>query len=394
MPSSMFSALGAGIAILAPAYFVICGILYLIFKKSLVLRLWQRLGPGVLFACFLSVLAGKLGEQGTSPLITRAALPSVGVAGLIANFILVARGLTLPIQRAVQSITSGAADAASASNQISAASQTLADDATTQAAAMEETTSSLEEMSAMTKQNADHADQADNLMKETNRFVQDARQAMGELTDSMSAISSASQETSNIIKTIDEIAFQTNLLALNAAVEAARAGEAGAGFAVVADEVRNLALRAADAARNTAGLIEDTVKKVQGGTDTVTRTSDVFSKMVANADRTGGLIEEIAAASAEQAQGIDQLNAAVVDMDRIIQQNAATAEESAAASESICGQAERMRKMAADLAGLVMDPREVASPDPTIPPAPAHPKEAIHGPRRLIPLEADDFQDF
>ncbi len=131
----------------------------------------------------------------------------------------------------------------------------------------------------MTKQNADNANQADGLMKEANQVVVQANESMGELTTSMEEISKASEETSMIIKTIDEIAFQTNLLALNAAVEAARAGEAGAGFAVVADEVRNLALRASDAAKNTANLIEGTVKKVSDGSELVTRTNEAFTKV-------------------------------------------------------------------------------------------------------------------
>jgi methyl-accepting chemotaxis protein len=131
-------------------------------------------------------------------------------------------------------------------------------------------------MSSMTRQNAEHAQQADGLMQEANQVVRRANDSMVELDTSMNEISKASEETSKIIKTIDEIAFQTNLLALNAAVEAARAGEAGAGFAVVADEVRNLAMRAADAAKNTAQLLEGTVKKVNDGTALVSRTNEEF----------------------------------------------------------------------------------------------------------------------
>ncbi len=164
-----------------------------------------------------------------------------------------------------------------ASGQVSSASQQLAAGSSEQAASIEETSSSLEEMSSMTSQNADNAGCADNLMKEVNQVVGQANASMTELTTSMAHISQASEETSKIIKTIDEIAFQTNLLALNAAVEAARAGEAGAGFAVVADEVRNLAMRAADAAKNTADLIEGTVKKVSDGSDLVTKTNDAFT---------------------------------------------------------------------------------------------------------------------
>jgi methyl-accepting chemotaxis protein len=208
-------------------------------------------------------------------------------------------------------------------------------------------------MSSMTKQNADKAHEADKLMKDSSKVMGRANQSMNELNTSMAEISKASEETQKIIKTIDEVAFQTNLLALNAAVEAARAGEAGAGFAVVADEVRNLAMRAADAARNTAGLIEGTVKKIKDGSDIVTATDDAFSEVLESASRVGKLVGEIAAASNEQAQGIDQVNKAVAEMDQVTQQNAANAEESASASEEMNAQAEQMKGLVGDLMALV-----------------------------------------
>jgi methyl-accepting chemotaxis protein len=205
----------------------------------------------------------------------------------------------------------------------------------------------------MTRQNADNATQADSLMKNANATVEKANTSMGRMTVSMQEITKASEETSKIIKTIDEIAFQTNLLALNAAVEAARAGEAGAGFAVVADEVRNLAMRAADAAKNTAGLIEGTVKKVQEGAELVGTTNEAFSEVAANSGKVGQLVGEIAAASSEQAQGITQVNQAVGDMDKVTQQNAASAEESASASEEMSAQAESMKQFVGQLVALV-----------------------------------------
>ncbi len=274
------------------------------------------------------------------------------VFGLLIPFFL-SRSITLPINKAVAGLSDGASQVSQASSQVSQASQSLAEGASEQAAGIEETSSSIEEMSSMTRQNADNANQANVLMGETTKVVDEANRSMGELTESMREISAASEETAKIIKTIDEIAFQTNLLALNAAVEAARAGEAGAGFAVVADEVRNLAMRAAEAARSTADLIEGTVKKIKVGSDTVARTNEAFAKVASGAKKVGELVGEIAAASSEQAQGIDQISRAITEMDRVVQKNAASAEESASASEEMNAQAETMKGFVAELSGLV-----------------------------------------
>jgi len=275
-----------------------------------------------------------------------------GIAIILIGLVIVGL-ISKPLNRAIEGLTNGADQVASASAQVASSSQQLSEGSSEQAASIEETSSSLEEMSSMTKQNADHADQADHLMKDANQVVSKANDAMSDLIVSMEEISKASQETSKIIKTIDEIAFQTNLLALNAAVEAARAGEAGAGFAVVADEVRNLAMRAADAAKNTAELIEGTVQKVKDGGELVSTTNDAFTQVAESAAKVGELVGEIAAASNEQAQGIGQVNTAVTEMDKIVQQNAANAEESASASEEMNAQAEQMKGFVEDLIALV-----------------------------------------
>ena len=184
-------------------------------------------------------------------------------------------------------------------------------------------------------------------MKDTKLTVSRAGASMKEMTQSITGIANAGQEIGKIIKTIDEIAFQTNLLALNAAVEAARAGEAGAGFAVVANEVRNLAQRAADAARTTSELIEETIEKIEQGDSLVKSTGDAFSEVEANADKIADLVGEIAAASNEQAQGIEQINTAMSQMDQVTQGNAASA------SENLNSQAEEMQDSVEELVILI-----------------------------------------
>ena len=266
---------------------------------------------------------------------------------------LFSNSIARPIGKIISGLTEGSDQVASAAGQVSASSQSLAEGSSEQAASIEETSASLEEMSSMTKQNADNSAQANTLMTEANQVVGEANQSMGEVIQSMDEITKASEETQKIIKTIDEIAFQTNLLALNAAVEAARAGDAGAGFAVVADEVRSLALRAAEAAQNTADLIEETVKRVTQGTGLVEKTNEAFGKVAESASKVGQLVGEISAASQEQAQGIDQVNTAVTDMDKVTQQNAANAEESASAAEQMSAQAVQLRNLITQLVNLV-----------------------------------------
>lgn len=265
----------------------------------------------------------------------------------------ITRSITGPLRNIINGLTEGSDQVASASAQVASLSQSLAEGATEQAAGLEETSSSMEEMSSMTKQNADNAHQAKTMMGEARQIVENVNAHMGEMAKAIVEITKSSEETGKIIKTIDEIAFQTNLLALNAAVEAARAGEAGAGFAVVADEVRNLAMRAAESAKNTSSLIENTIKSVKTGNELTRATQEAFKKNVEISGKIGKLVEEIAAASREQAHGLEQVNKAVAEMDKVTQSTAANAEESASAAEEMNAQAEQMKVFVGDLAALV-----------------------------------------
>jgi len=267
--------------------------------------------------------------------------------------VMITRSITKPINQVVDGLLASSEQVAAASSQVSSTSQSLAEGSSQQAAGIEETSASFEEITSMTKHNADNANQANALMVNTSKVVDMANRAMTELTESMKEITSASEKTAKIVNTIDEIAFQTNLLALNAAVEAARAGEAGAGFATVAEEVRHLALKAADAAKNTSDLIEGTVAKIRSGSAIVEKTNEAFAKVATGSKKVEEIVGAIKAASEEQAQGIEQINRAITEMEKVVQQNSANAEESAAASEELRAQAETMKGFVGQLASVV-----------------------------------------
>jgi len=264
----------------------------------------------------------------------------------------IARSIVTSLKKVIDALYEGAEQTTSAAGQVSAASQSLAQGSSEQAASIEETTSSVEEMASMTRQNAAGANQAKDLAGAARASSDKGAEAMGRMSSAIADIKKSSEDTSKIVKTIDEIAFQTNLLALNAAVEAARAGEAGKSFAVVAEEVRNLAQRSAEAARTTASLIEQSVSSASNGVQIGDEVTEVFGEIAEGSRKVNDLVGEIAAACNEQAQGIEQINVAVGQMDTVTQQNAANAEESASAAEELSSQAEGLNRMVVELRSL------------------------------------------
>ncbi len=249
------------------------------------------------------------------------------------------------LDKALLQVAEATEQVTSASHQITLGGQNLAQGANEQASSLEEVSSSLEEMSAMTKQNAENANQAKGLSGEADQNASTGTEAMDRMSSAINRIKESSDQTAKIVKTIDEIAMQTNLLALNAAVEAARAGEAGRGFAVVAEEVRSLALRSAEAAKNTADMISESVENAGDGVKIAAEVTSVFGSIATSAKKVNDLIAGIAAASKEQTHGIDQVNNAVAQMGKVTQQNAANSEESANAAEELSSQAEELKTM-------------------------------------------------
>ncbi len=265
----------------------------------------------------------------------------------------VTQAIIRPLNQLIKGLNMSSEQICSASVERASASEALSEGASQQAAVTEETSASLEEIVTMINRNADNATQANTLMAEASKVVDEADSSMTELIGFMEKISKSSEKTRKIIKTINEIAFQTNLLALNAAVEAARAGDTGAGFAVVATEVRNLAMRSASAAGDTAALIESSVGEINKGLELVIKTGEAFARVASSADKVGELVDEITATSQQQASEINQVSKAMTETDGVTQKNAAIAEEVAAGAEEMSAQAKGMKAFVDDLTALL-----------------------------------------
>ncbi|MHC4872869.1 MAG: methyl-accepting chemotaxis protein [Planctomycetota bacterium] len=314
------------------------------------------------------------------------------------------------IPELLQQVAASATQVNTESSQISSASQSLSQGATTSASNIEELNSSITEIGGQSNQNAENADTASKLATETKTSAEKGRQNMQYMIEAMNDINTSSKDISNIIKTIEDIAFQTNLLALNAAVEAARAGRHGKGFAVVAEEVRNLAARSAKAASETSSIIEESVQKVETGSGIADMTETSFTEIYENITKVADIVGEIAAASKEQASGISQLSQGLEQVDSITQQNTANAEETASASEELSSQAEMLQNLISQFklkdSGKEMILKEQkTTPQPAVKPAEpakqiskpetwgaaAAPTKQIVNPEEQIKLDDDEF---
>ena len=249
------------------------------------------------------------------------------------------------LDQGLQQVGLAVEQVAAASNQIGTGSQALAQGASEQASSLEEVSSSLQEITSITRRNAASAKEASGLAEGTRGSVNQGLESMNRLSEAMERIKTSSDSTAKIVKTIDEIAFQTNLLALNAAVEAARAGDAGKGFAVVAEEVRNLAMRSAEAAKNTANMIEESVRNAESGVSLNEEVLNKLQEINEQANRVGEVMNDVVTASESQTSGVEQVTTAVEQMNQVTQQNAANSEESASAAEELSGQAGELRSM-------------------------------------------------
>jgi methyl-accepting chemotaxis protein len=274
------------------------------------------------------------------------------LAGIIVH-LTIRRSITGPVIHVIAGVQDATNEAGRASALMAQSGMEVSNNAQEQAACIEETSASLEEISATTRQNADRAGEADRLMQAARQTVERAAHAMNDLTSSMDLISKSSHQVASVLKDIDEIAFHTNILALNAAVEAARAGQAGAGFSVVADEVRSLAHRAADAARNSGSIIERTTGDVSKGVQLAGHAHAAFQEVSTTIASGTQVVSQIAASSNEQARAITNIGQAIIRIESLTQRNVVNAQQTAEGASEMTSQVENTRKYLDELVAVV-----------------------------------------
>jgi methyl-accepting chemotaxis protein/methyl-accepting chemotaxis protein-1 (serine sensor receptor) len=312
----------------------------------------KRLGMAFAIMALGPMFTGLI-SLGTSSVTTMWVIRVIFMLGSAVLAWFVFRSVTGGLHEVVQEIAHGADQVTSAAKQISGASQSLAEGTSQQAASLEETSASTEEINSMARRNSENSHSAADLVKASDQRFADTNRSLQDMVLAMGEINTSSDKISKIIKVIDEIAFQTNILALNAAVEAARAGEAGMGFAVVADEVRNLAQRCAQAARDTAVLIEESILKSNDGKQKVDQVAKAIHTITEQSTQIKTLVDEVHLGSQEQSRGIEQIGRAIVQMEQVTQKAAASAEESASAAEELNAQSAALKDIVSRLNVMV-----------------------------------------
>jgi methyl-accepting chemotaxis protein len=319
-------------------------------------------------------------EQAASGSMTLWLLLAAAVLSGAGLLFFILRSLNRQLRQATATLGNGAGRVADSAAQIASSSQALAEGASEQAASLEETSASMEEINSMAKRNSDNSRSAAELVNASAQKFGEANQLLERTETAMGEIHASSGKISKIIKTIDEIAFQTNILALNAAVEAARAGEAGMGFAVVADEVRNLAQRSAQAARDTAALIEESIEKSNGGKTMVEQVANAIRTITDESMKIKTLVDEVNLGSQEQTRGIEQIARAVTEMERVTQRTAAGAEQSASAAQELTSESRGLKAVVEEVETMV-GRAETGAPKPekreTAPAKPAANRSAV-----------------
>ncbi|HUV68457.1 MAG TPA: methyl-accepting chemotaxis protein [Terracidiphilus sp.] len=298
-----------------------------------------------------TVVKGTEAQVATGRWVTIAMIVLSLVVGFVV--VLVVRQINTSLRGMIGELSEGAGQVASAAGQISSTSQSMAQGASEQAASLEETSASSEEINSMARKNAENSQAANGLVTASQQKFTETNHSLEAMVVAMGDIKASSDKVAKIIKVIDEIAFQTNILALNAAVEAARAGEAGMGFAVVADEVRNLAQRCAQAAKDTAALIEESIVKSNDGKNKVDQVAVAIRAITEESAKVKTLVDEVSLGSTEQTRGIEQVAKALTQMEQVTQQSAANAEESAAAAEELTAQASTLMEVVHQLSSMV-----------------------------------------